>query len=123
MFSTLRSVSRNLELRSLKRKLAASKAILARKLAEEEGLKDEKVRLMLALIGALTVFWAKLESRLDHINELAFLNGAKDVIDAEVPRALDRKLQFMKRAHTHLPWLQGIGSEGLTIVQAFKSHG
>lgn len=127
MFPPLKLIALKLQLWGLKRKAAAQKATLAKrqavlgeKWAENAELKEGGIRNLLSLIGGMTLFWAKLESRLDHLNELAFLNGAQDVIDREIPRALDRKLAFMKRAHSRLPWLLALKPEGLRVVQAFK---
>lgn len=61
--------------------------------------------MIFALIGMIAIAWAKIESLLDDINELAFLNGAKDAVDREVPRGLERKLKFLRKSHRQLSWL------------------
>lgn len=116
IFTFVQKVLRRLYVRKWLRTLRPKARQIALLKAEIDASKERYVTQLLAMLGALTLAWSKLEARLDHVNELAFLNGAKDVVDRQIPRALDRKLDFLGRSHRKLEWLVPLAAEAERIV-------
>ena len=57
-----------------------------------------------ALIGLITVFWAKLEGAIDVCNHLAFEHGGSR-FEKNLPKSMSRKLKYMRLCHNKLPAL------------------
>ena len=71
----------------------------------------------LVQIGLVTYQWASLEVLLDFANQaiLKFVPEG-DTLGAELPRALDRKLDLFERAHIELGFLAPLRPSALALV-------
>ena len=72
---------------------------------------------LLAHIGTVPVLWAKLEGILDATNQAIFHFGGGHTVEPEVPmESLNRKVRFMRRAHSQLPKLAPIKEQAATLL-------
>jgi len=81
---------------------------------------DPSPRLLSAL-GALTLNWAAIEAALDFSVAIIFHDHPFNRMDAEVPRALGRKIKFLKDG-LYSEKLAPIRTPGRALLADLKSH-
>ena len=88
-------------------------------MADDVPLEDAEK--FLSSIGLVTIIWAKTESVLDLIVSVIYSPGGGDKLEAELPRALDRKLTFLRKCYTRLDALKAVQASGIEIVERFHA--
>lgn len=74
-----------------------------------------------AILGMFTSAWARAEYALDGCILVIFhFYGGKD-LETELPRALENKTKFLKRAYKTLPSLAPFAEEGVEIAGRFTA--
>ena len=68
-------------------------------------------------IGRFIVHWGHAEAGLDIANLVILHNGGK-AIDRQLPRSLDRKLSFFRKAHTKVEKYKLFAARALPLAQS-----
>lgn len=72
------------------------------------------------IVGGITIEWASIETALDGLALVAYHSGGNEFA-ASLPRALNRKIQFMKIAFRKLPAFQPYAKEGLRFLERIET--
>lgn len=74
-----------------------------------------------ALLGMFTATWAKSEYALEGCNLMIFQHYGGSTLENELPRALDKKIKFLRRSHQKLPALTPFDSVGVALADRFAA--
>ena len=75
-----------------------------------------------AAIGRLTISWAHLEAGLDFCVAIAYHSLDGDQIEQEIPRALKRKINFLRKAFKRLNALAPYRDRFLTLADQIETE-
>lgn len=74
-------------------------------------------------VGRLTIFWTYLEMALDSLCYTLFVHYGGNKIEAELPRALSRKVDFVKRCLSKNPALIAHKEQGRLLIKRAAEAG